>query len=182
MLAAAGSLVSIGVLLAAMVRWVDEKTKKPLSRRYAILLVAGGMAMLLTAMALPDELFDRGSSRSQPSPSGDPDSADPNDRYCELAVEFLAHAQQFSGTAWQGKLTKRDFDLIVQTAKEALAVAPQEMRAPMTILASSYETAQRDWSDENMLRNLGLVAGTILSPSARNAAEVVDVFENEHCF
>lgn len=196
-LAAVGSLVTVGLFLAGIVSWVRKRLPKsePLPRRYAKALLGGGTVTVLVAALLPASAFDRGSpsdpppsrapsaggalsTTAPPSPTPDPALA----RYCELALEFLAHAQRFSGKGWQGTLTKRDFDPIVRTANAALQTAPQEMRAPMTVLASSYEAARDGWSDDRKFENVGLAIGTILSPSASAAADTVDTYENEHCF
>jgi len=193
-LAAVGSLITVGVCLVTIVGWVRRSLPEPLPRRRSVALLGGGIFTVLLALFLPVSAFDRGrradppptvrslsgtaSTTASPSRTNDPALA----RYCDLAVEFLAHAQRFSGKGWQGRITKRDFVPIVTTANAALETAPEEMRAPLTVLASSYEAARDGWSDNNVLENTGLVLGTILSPSAREAADAVDTYENEHCF
>jgi len=186
------ALGTLGALAVTLVKWL-RKTIAPGTVPWSrVALVVGcSAAAPVAVLLLPGRLLGAattpsvapppaplvGSLASQ-SPTADPALA----RYCQIAVEFLGHAQRFSGKGWQGSLTKRDFDPIVDSLHDALASAPHEMQAPLTVLTSSYEAAQTDWSDDNMLANLGLAAGTILSPSTRTATEAVDTYENEYCF
>jgi hypothetical protein len=191
-LSAVATLVTVAVSLVKRVRnWLDSE-RIPFT--VAALVAAGAVTAPLAVALLPARVLGGGTASSaQPesvppstpaaAPSAPVATGDPQlDKYCDLAVEFLGHAQRFSGKGWQGAIKRRDFDPIVRTVNAALETAPQEMRAALTILASSYEAAQANWSDDDIIHNIGVALGTILSPSARAAADTVDDYENEHCF
>lgn len=193
------ALVAVAIEVIAWLRDALPEGQTP--RRVAVLVFASAVAMPTTVAALPAHMLG-----AAPTPSAAPSAAPPTEprgepttppapvptssptldpaiaRYCELAFEFLGHTARFSGKSWQGTLTKRDFDPIVKTAKEARDTAPAEMRAPMTVLASTYAAAQDGWSDEDKLANVQLLIGTILSPSAQAAADKVDAYESKTCF
>jgi hypothetical protein len=120
------------------------------------------------------------SETPSPSASATPTLPPGLAQYCKLSLEFLALAQTFSGQGWQGDVAKSDFDPLVKNASAAREVAPPEMVAPMTVLASSYSAARDGWSD-SIFKNTGLMFGTILSPQARAAADQVDTYDSEHC-
>lgn len=149
------------------------------------LVFAFAIVAPLVVRALPARVVGaepRPSATDAPAPATPTPTVDALARYCDLAIEFLGHATQFSGEGWQGKVTRQDFDPIIESANAALDVAPQEMRAPMTVLANSYQAAQEDWSDDNMIKNIPVAFATILSGPSRTAAGQVDAYENEHCF